>query len=332
MNYVKIVRASAPAKVMLFGEHFVVYGCPAILGSIDKRVSVTAKHIGSAKINISSNRGLLASYSSEKLEKPDPKYSEAHNTLYPIYAAVHGILKDHFNVDGKYRGVEIEINSDIPWGAGLGSSAASCVATVGAVKSLYFKPEKKWVYSRALGAERIIHENTSGADCNISTFGGLIYYVKDTQNRKLKSKAELSLVVLITAIKHSTGSQVSYVKNFRNQNRSLFNDLANRATRICNKAVSALRVGNIIKLGELMNENHILLKELGVSNDEINGLIRFCLDIGATGAKLTGAGGGGSVIALLPNENLASFIRKIRKKGLRQYFPARIGSYGLLIE
>jgi mevalonate kinase len=327
-----IVRASAPAKVMLFGEHFVVYGCPAILGSIDRRVSVTAKPIGFAKINISSNVGLLASYSSETLETPDPKYSEAHNTLYPIYAAVHGILKDHFNVDGRHRGVKIEINSDIPWGAGLGSSAASCVATVGAVKSLFSKPEKKWVYSRALGAERIIHENTSGADCSISTFGGLIYYVKDTHNRKIKSKAELSLVVLITGTKHSTRSQVSYVKNFRNQNKSLFNELAKRATRICNKAVSAIKVGDIVKLGELMNKNHVLLRELGVSNNEINGLIRFCLDNGATGAKLTGAGGGGSVIALLPNENLTSFIRKIRNKGLRQYFPVRIGSYGLLVE
>jgi mevalonate kinase len=327
-----IVRASAPAKVMLFGEHFVVYGCPAILGSIDKRVSVTAKRISSAKINISSNVGLLASYSSKTLETPDPKYSEAHNSLYPIYAAVHGILKDHFNVDGRHRGVKIDINSDIPWGAGLGSSAASCVATVGAVKSLFFKPQKKWVYSRALNAERIIHETTSGADCSISTFGGLIYYVKNAHNIKIKSKAELSLVVLITGIKHSTRSQISYVKNFRNQNRSLFNELAKRATQICNNAVSAIRVGDIIKLGELMNENHVLLKELGVSNNEINGLIRFCLDNGAAGAKLTGAGGGGSVIALLPNENLTSFIRKIPNKGLRRYFPVRIGSYGLLIE
>jgi mevalonate kinase len=81
-----------------------------------------------------------------------------------------------------------------------------------------------------------------------------------------------------------------------------------------------------------MTENHMLLKDLGVSNDEINDLIRFCLDNGAAGAKLTGAGGGGSVIALLPNKNQASFIRKIGKKGFRQYFPVRISSYGLLIE
>ncbi|MGA9298510.1 MAG: hypothetical protein WBV72_13975, partial [Nitrososphaeraceae archaeon] len=105
----KIARASAPAKVMLFGEHFVVYGCPAILGSIDKRVSVTAKQTESAKINISSNMGFLASYSSESLDKPGPQFSEAQNTLYPIYAAVHDVLKDHFEVDGRHHGVEIDI-------------------------------------------------------------------------------------------------------------------------------------------------------------------------------------------------------------------------------
>ena len=113
-----------PAKVMLFGEHFVVYGCPAILGSIDKRVSVTAKQTESAKININSNMGFLASYSSDSLDKARATFSEAQNTLYPIYAAVHDVLKDHFIGTARHHGVEIDIRSDIPWGAGLGSSGS----------------------------------------------------------------------------------------------------------------------------------------------------------------------------------------------------------------
>ena len=325
-------RASAPAKVILFGEHFVVHGGPAILGSIDKRIRVSARPIASTKIKINSDIGYFASYPSDRLIESRPHFTEAERILYPLYTATHKVLKDHLIGTAKSIGVEIQLSTDIPLGAGLGSSAASCVATVAAVGSLFLRPDKDWVYSMALRAEKIIHENSSGADCNISTFGGLIYYIKDTRNKKISSKAELSLVVLITGIKHSTRSQVSFVKNFRNQNRSLFNDLANRATRVCDKAVSAIRSGDIIKLGDLMNENHMLLKDLGVSNDEINDLIRFCLDNGATGAKLTGAGGGGSVVALLSNENQASFVRKLGKKGFRQYFPVRISSYGLLIE
>jgi mevalonate kinase len=326
----KITHASAPAKVMLFGEHFVVYGGPAILGSIDRRVRVTAQCINSAEINISSDTGFFASYSSEVLEEPGLYFSEAQSFLYPLYAAIYNVLKDH--LVGRNLGVKIDIISDVPWGVGLGSSAASCVATVAAVGSLFVKPEKGWVYSRALRAEKIIHKNSSGADCHISTFGGLIYYVKNTQNKKIRSKRDLSLVVINTGIKHSTKAQISLVKNFRIQNRLLFNDLANNATHICNEAVSAIGSGDKRRLGDLMNENHSLLKEIGVSNDEINDLVKLCLDNGALGAKLTGAGGGGSVVALLPDKYHTDFIAKLSKKRSSQCIPIKIGSSGLLTD
>jgi mevalonate kinase len=326
----KIVRASAPAKVMLFGEHFVVYGGPAVLGSIDRRVRVTAQFIDSAEINISSNIGFFASYSSEVLEGPRSHLPEGQRFLYPLYTAIYDILKD--NPVGRNFGVKIDINSDVPWGVGLGSSAASSVATVAAVGSLFNKPEKGWVYSRALHAEKIIHKNSSGADCYISTFGGLIYYIKKRQNRRIRSKRDLSLVVMNTGIKHSTKALISLVKNFRIRNRILFNDLTNHAFSICNEAVSAIVSGDKQRLGDLMNKNHILLKELGVSNDAINDLVEFCLDNGALGAKLTGAGGGGSVVALIPNKYQTDFIIRMGKKKSSQCIPIRIVSRGLLTD
>jgi mevalonate kinase len=332
MTFGKIVHASAPAKVMLFGEHFVVYGAPAILGSIDKRVRATARYINSEEINVNSDMGFFASYSLKMLEDPGLNYSESQSFLYPLYVAIYDILNNHFIDNGRNRGVEIGISSDVPWGAGLGSSAASCVATVAAVGSLFLKPEKEWVYSRALRAEKIIHENTSGADCHISTFGGLVYYLRNTQNKRISFMNGLSLMVVNTGVKHSTKAQVSLVKNFRIQNRLLFDDMATRSTRICNEAVSAIKGGDKMKLGELMNENHTLLKELGVSNDKIDDLVRFCLDNGASGAKLTGAGGGGSIVALIPNECKTDFIARIGKKNSGQCIPIRIVSRGLLTD
>lgn len=325
-----ITRASAPAKVMLFGEHFVVYGGPAVLGSIDMRVRVTARCIDSAEINISSDMGFIASYSSHVLEGPGQHFSEAQSFLYPLYTAIYDILTD-YSV-GRNFGVKIDISSDVPWGVGLGSSAASCVATVAAVGSLFDKPEKGWVYSRALRAEKIIHKNSSGADCYISTFGGLIYYVKRRQSTRIRSNRDLSLMVMNTGIKHSTKAQISSVKNFRIQNRVLFNDLAKHATRICNEAVSAIASGDKRRLGDLMNENHSLLKELGVSSDEINDLVKFCLDNGALGAKLTGAGGGGSIVALIPDKYQTDFITKMGRKKSSQCIPVRIESSGLLTD
>ncbi len=332
-SFYDLGNASAPAKVMLFGEHFVVYRHPAILGSIDKRIRVTARNIKPAKINIKSNAGILASFpcSHDKLEEQGLHLSEEKRFLYPLYVAVHDVLKEHAMSEGKNHGVEISVCSDIPWGAGLGSSAASCVATVAAVGSLFLKPEREWVYATALRSERIIHENSSGADCYISTYGGLLYYLKNGQNRKISSARDMPLVILSTKIKHSTKAQVSLVRNFRDRNRMLFNDLASSATCICKKAVSAIIAGNYTKVGNLMTENHALLKELGVSNDEIDGIVRFCMENGAIGAKLTGAGGGGSIVALIPKESQTHFINRVSQKNSVRCFPISVGARGVVI-
>ena len=117
-------RASAPAKVILFGEHFVVYGGPAILGSIDKRIRVSARPIASTKIKINSDIGYFASYPSDRLIESRPHFTEAERILYPLYTATHKVLKDHLIGTAKSIGVEIQLSTDIPLGAGLGSSAS----------------------------------------------------------------------------------------------------------------------------------------------------------------------------------------------------------------
>ena len=182
----------------------------------------------------------------------------------------------------------------------------------------------------ALRAEKIIHENSSGADCYVSSFGGLIYFVKNIMNKKIRPKKALSLIVVNTGIKHSTKTLVSLVKNYRHENMSLYNDLASRAASICEQAVLAINLGDQNKLGQLMNENHALLNELGVSNEIINDLVGFCIDKGASGAKVTGAGGGGSIVVLLPDEYETSIISEISKKYSHQCISTRFGSSGLL--
>ena len=323
-------RASAPAKIMLFGEHFVVYGNPAILGSIDRRIRVSARRIEPPIINIRSDSGFFASFATERLEKPGPNFSEAQNVMYPLYSAIYEVIRGHSHCNEGNSGVEININSDIPWGIGLGSSAASCVATIAAVGSLFLEPDRQWIFTRALRAERIIHKCSSGADCYVSTFGGLIYYVRNGKNRKIRSRRDLSLIVVNTGIKHSTKVLVSLVKNFRDENTALFDRLATSATHICKQAVTALTEDNQVKLGRLMSKNHNLLKSLGVSNEDIDNIVGFCLDNGAYGAKLTGAGGGGSVIALIPDQCKMEFVSKISKKNSCECIPVRIKSCGLL--
>ncbi|HET9356637.1 MAG TPA: hypothetical protein VFN98_00945, partial [Nitrososphaeraceae archaeon] len=161
MILTNLSRASAPAKVVLFGEHFVVYGSPAILASIDRRIRVSAQIIRSPQIIIRSDTGFSASFTVNKLDECGTNLSEAQKFTYPLYFATHDVISGSLNAKVKL-GVEIDIHSDIPYGIGLGSSAASCVATVAAVGSLFLKRDRHWIFKRAHQAERLIHKSSSG--------------------------------------------------------------------------------------------------------------------------------------------------------------------------
>jgi mevalonate kinase len=311
MNWEKsFAETSAPAKIILFGEHFVVYNKPAILASVTKRIKVGAHLNNSKTINIKSDLGIEASYKESDFNIIKGA-NHSQTILYPLYESARSVLSERHQI----LGLDILVNSEFPYGLGLGSSAASCVATVAAVDSLFHKPDKQYVCDKAIKSERLIHNNSSGADCYISTFGGLIYYIKNTGFNKIYCKKDLSLLIGNTGIRHSTGALVSSVKKFKDENSSLFNNLSRRAENICRDAFTAITKGDERKLGKLMRENHTLLQQIGVSHDKIDYLVNVCVENGALGAKLTGAGGGGIMIALVPQEEKLKLISIIEKNG-----------------
>jgi mevalonate kinase len=311
MNWEKsFAETSAPAKIILFGEHFVVYNKPAILASVTKRIKVGAHLNNSKTINIKSDLGIEASYKESDFNIIK-RANDSQTILYPLYESARSVLSERHQI----LGLDILVNSEFPYGLGLGSSAASCVATVAAVDSLFHKPDKQYVCDKAIKSERLIHNNSSGADCYISTFGGLIYYIKNTGFNKIYCRKDLSLLIGNTGIRHSTGALVSSVKKFKDENSSLFNNLSRRAENICRDAFTAITKGDERKLGKLMRENHNLLQQIGVSHDKIDYLVNVCVENGALGAKLTGAGGGGIMIALVPQEEKLKLISIIEKNG-----------------
>ena len=311
MNWKKsFAETSAPAKIILFGEHFVVYNKPAILASVTKRIKVGAHLNNSKTINIKSDLGIEASYKESDFNIIKGA-NDSQTILYPLYESARSVLSERHQI----LGLDILVNSEFPYGLGLGSSAASCVATVAAVDSLFHKPDKQYVCDKAIKSERLIHNNSSGADCYISTFGGLMYYIKNTGFNKISCRKDLSLIIGNTGIRHSTGALVSSVKKFKDENSSLFNNLSRRAENICQDAFTAITKGDERKLGKLMRENHTLLQQIGVSNDKIDDLVNACVENGALGAKLTGAGGGGIMIALVPQEQKLKIISTIEKNG-----------------
>jgi mevalonate kinase len=322
-------RASAPGKVVLFGEHFVIYDNPAILAAINRRVNVSVHANTSASITINSNLGLVGSLKNAKFTVLKGS-KEAKTILAPLCECARTVLGER----GCNLGLEIELVSNLPESVGLGSSAACCVAITAAVDSLFHKPDRHWIYTKAAESERLIHKDSSGADCNISTFGGLMYFIKSKGFKKIHSKQELSLALINTGKKHSTANLVSYVKEFKEINRFSFKVLALLSKNISQKAYVAIKEGDDKMLGNLMNQNQVLLQEIGVSDMKTDALVEKCLIKGAWGAKLTGAGGGGSIIVLIPpNEDSLRilFNRVDKNKWGAESIPVKVDYNGVLV-
>ena len=325
-------KASAPAKVILFGEHFVVYGSPAILAAINKRVSVDARTMihDENKIVIRSDIGVAGEYHNNGEFNALEGGSKAKSVLDPLYGAIRQVLLMN---NKKNIGIEIGISSTVPPGIGLGSSAASCVATVAAVDSLFQRnPSRQRVCELAIESERLIHKRTSGADCYISTFGGLMqYYGKSKSFKNIDTNKSLSLVVASTGIKHSTSDLVAGVKRFKDKNRILFESLSKQASDICLQACTAIESGKYDKIGELMNENQLILQQIGISHHKVHEIIDLCSKAGAIGAKITGAGGGGAVIALAASKQESTKIASHIKAAGYQSFEVEIDYNGLYV-
>jgi mevalonate kinase len=327
-------KASAPAKVILFGEHFVVYGGPAILAAINKRISVDARTLlhDEDKIVIRSDIGVAGKYWYNGEFNALEGGRKAKAVLDPLYHAIRQVLLMRNNKKKKI-GIEVGISSRVPPGIGLGSSAASCVATVAAVDSLFQKnPSRQKVCELAIESERQIHRRTSGADCYVSTFGGLMqYYSKSKSFKNIETKGSLSLVVASTGIKHYTSDLVAAVKRFKDTNKTLFESLAKQASDICLQAQIAIESGRSDKIGELMNENQIILQQIGISHPKVHNIIDICGKAGAIGAKITGAGGGGAVIALAASKQESTKIASHVNAAGYQSFEVEIDYNGLSV-
>ncbi|AFS82116.1 mevalonate kinase [Candidatus Nitrosopumilus sediminis] len=307
-------KASSPAKVILFGEHFVVYGVKAILCAINKRITVTAETIQENKISIKSNIGNL------ELE-PNKEISEINSPLRPFYYLANKLIKN------QNTGIQVYVESDIPLGVGLGSSSACCVAGAAAISRLFKRTSKEEILKLAIEAERTIFENTSGADCTVCTYGGIMEYDKKKGFNKIKYEPNFHLVIANSEIEHSTKSIVDSVKQFKEKNEDEFSELCKKESKLVEDVSELLKENNIIELGNKITENQEYLEVLGISNEKLRKMIQ----IGQSksfGAKITGAGGGGCIFALTNESNLEQTMNEFKNKNY-DCFSVKIDFKGL---
>ena len=307
-------KASAPGKVILFGEHFVVYGVKAILCSINKRVTVTAEKIDERKISINSEIGNI-------VLEPSKSISEINSPLKPFYYLANKVIKN------QNTGIQINIDSEIPLGAGLGSSSACCVAGAAAIFRLFGEISKEEILKHAIEAEKTIFENTSGADCTVCTYGGIMEYDKKQGFKKIENEPNFHLVIVNSNIKHSTESMVSKVKQFEIENEEEFTKLCDQESKLVKDVLELLKENNTSKIGEKINQNQEYLEIIGISNNELRKMIKMGQK-SSFGAKITGSGGGGCIFAITNKSNLDKTLKEFKNKNY-DCFSVKIDFKGL---
>ena len=311
-------KASAPGKVILFGEHFVVYGVKAILCSINKRISATSQFLDERKVKIRSVLG-EAELSIDSLHNSN---LSATRFMKPFFYIVKKALEEH----RKNKGIEIVIESQIPAGIGLGSSSAACVAVTASVNGLFERLSKPELVKRAIEAERIIFREMSGADTSVSTFGGLMLYDPNSGFQKISSKNDLDLVIANSFQVHNTQEIVTRVRAFKEKNHDFFNQMCKKENEIVKEALLAIRKNDLNMFGLLMSKNQDLLQKIKVSTEKIDLLVREAKKT-SYGAKITGAGGGGCIVSLVDNSNSAATINNLKK--ITNCFPVKVDYQGV---
>ncbi len=283
--------ASAPGKVILFGEHFVVSGYPAIVTAIKNRARVILTPLDDKYIITS---GQTWTAWNKKGEQTHPT-TQRPTPFQPLYNMVSKILEDY----GLESCFKAEIDSEVLGAAGLGSSAAVSVALAKAVSCLYdLDMDNQTIIRYSMMAEKEYHGKPSGIDPHIAALGGTILYSGPGNYQTLELVQNPEILIIYSKMKRKTSKMVNYVQSLANERPGEFRELSTIYHEIFKRAVEALKTNNLRLLGRLMTLNHFLLKSLGLSNEVLDKIIEYILEDGAYGAKITGAGGGGCVIAV----------------------------------
>lgn len=307
----------APGKIILFGEHFVVKGRPALVTAVDRYATACIEEGGEGYTIEAVDLGLTADLSGEVPIELKP------------YKRIYELVTEKA---GKLAFFRASIRSDVPVGAGMGSSAATAVAfTAALLEHAGLEVSRELVNSIAYEAEKITHGNPSGIDNTAATYGGLIYYRKPyAKPLDIKLPEKTVLVAVDTGILRNTKTLVGKVLARYDRYKDIMERIYEAAEKIVEEALKAMRAGDLERLGELFELNHGLLVSIGVSNKTIEEIRYRMLEYGALGAKITGAGGGGLVIGIIDEESVGGLLGRLRSWGRKKVFVLKPDENGVV--
>jgi mevalonate kinase len=300
-----MTKASAPGKIILFGEHAVVYGRPALAVPVTQ-VQADVEILDTARGGI-------------WIEAPDVNLHAELNTLpsdHPIASVIHNLL--FLSRVSPFPNLEIRLASTIPVASGMGSGAAVTAALTRALASHFnYSMTDEEVNAFTYEIEKLHHGTPSGIDNTVVTYARPVYFLKDQPIEIFRVGEPFTILIADTGISALTKESVGDVRRLWLSDKPRWEAVFDKIGGISFTARRAIEAGKPELLGELMNENHALLKTLTVSSPELDALVEAARGAGAAGAKLSGGGRGGNMIALVSADAAESVSRSLKEVGAR---------------
>jgi len=306
--------SSAPGKIILFGEHAVVYGRPALA------VPVTQVH-ADVEIVDSARTGIW-------IQAPDINLHAELNTLpsdHPLASIIHNLF--FLSRVSPFPSLNINITSTIPVASGLGSGAAVTVALTRALASFIFHPmTDDQINQFAFEIEKLHHGTPSGIDNTVITYARPVYFIKGQPIETFQVAKPFTIVIGDTGIRAPTKESVGDVRKLWEADKAKWESVFDKVSEIAKAARDSIERGKSAlsevevrkELGELMNQNHTLLQEMTVSSPELDKLVEAACNAGALGAKLSGGGRGGNMIALVEKEKAPLIAEALTSAGAKR--------------
>jgi mevalonate kinase len=303
--------------MILFGEHAVVYGQPTI--------AVPINQIGARAVIQPDIRGARSSVT---LNAPDVNLRGALKDL-PLDHALNQAIALTLGELGliEHPAFTLTVTSTIPLAAGLGSGAAVTVSIIRAVSAFLGQPlSDERVNALTFEIEKIHHGTPSGIDNTVVTYAKPVYFVRDQPIETFTVRKPLTIVIGDTGIPSPTSVAVGGVRDSWERDPQKYEAWFTRCGVITQQARTVIESGEPRELGPLMNDNHALLIDMGVSGPELDTLVEAALNAGAWGAKLSGGGRGGNMIALVAAEHTLPVSKALLDAGATNTIITTVGS------
>ena len=305
------IHSSAPAKFILFGEHAVVYGEPALAAPLQ---SIRA-HATISTVSPDDPSGLQITANDICLRCQLDELTPTH----PIAATIRKVMQ----VTGNSREprIHLSLSSAIPIGAGLGSSAATATAITHALsRFLQHNLSAYDVADLVFEVEKLQHGTPSGIDNTVIAHEQTIFFTKTKKTEFIKLVRPLTFLIADSGERSSTRETIAGVRERYTKQRKTYETWFHDMGTITRAARAAVSHGDSELLGTLMLRNQELLQAIGVSSPSLDRLVKAALHAGVSGAKLSGSGAGGHIIAPVHEGQADHVVSRLRDAGAKSVF------------